>query len=107
MDFSLPVLLALLVGKYFKEHPNVSNKLIPYLIFASQFLGRLVLDVSPAEASILGTLGHIGTGLAGIALASAATTISAVGFHSFGKNTIQGIKEKLMKLALEKLKGDV
>lgn len=107
MDFSLPILLALLVGKYLKDHPGVVNKAIPYLIFASQFLGRLVLEVAPADAGVFSSLGHVASGLLPIVASAALTTISAVGLHSVGKNTWQGVKKALLEKAAKALSKDV
>jgi len=86
-QLGLPVLLAMLVGYLLKKNPDISNKLIPVLMFASQFLGRLLFEVSPAEAGIFGSIAKsLGSEGYQMLVNSLASTLLAVGVHSSAKN---------------------
>lgn len=86
-QLTLPVLLALLTGYFLKKNPAISNKAIPYLLFASQFLGRLLFDISPAEAGIFGSIAKsLGNEGYQMLVNSLASTLIAVGTHSSAKN---------------------
>jgi hypothetical protein len=92
MEVALPVLLAMLVGFALKRSQDVSNKLIPVLMFASQFVGRLLIElgVGTAQAGMLGAVAKFAMPhVSDLFWQSAFTTVAAIGLHSGAKNTQQ------------------
>lgn len=105
-QLGLPVLLAMLTGYFLKKNPAISNKVIPYLIFASQFVGRLLLEISPAEAGLLSNVAKaVGGEGYSILMQSLMSTLLAVGAHSSAKNggaqLMREIKARLAVRAAE------
>ena len=80
-------------------------RICPKSGLAALFTGKLLLDVSPADAGVFGFLGHIGSSVAGLAYQSAVEAIIASGAQSSAKATGR-VALKLLKLSLlDKLIG--
>lgn len=93
------VALALVVGFWLKNKTQFNNQAIPVFNFVLQFIGRLVLEIAPAQAGIFGSLKDIGLGVADIAFQSAISSVLASGGQSSAKAT--------GRLALAFLKGAI
>lgn len=111
-ELTLPVVIAILVGAVLKRKVKSDSlrKLVPVLNFAVQVLGRLVLEVAPANASVLGGVVHALKGpLSDILWQSLISTVLATGVHSTAKNALQSFGVNSLALAkaalIEKLGG--
>ena len=97
-----PVWLALAwgIGWVLKNKTDWSNQAIPVLNIALQFLGRIMLEIKPAEASVFS---DVLSGAKNILIESAYTTLLATGFHSGGKASGRFFLNILKKVVLNRL----
>lgn len=103
----LSVVCAVLVGAVLKKklQGEMLRKAIPVFIFISQFIGRLVLEVQPAEAAAFSAVfAKLAPSLFDIARESFVSTLLGVGAHSTWKNAgkqfVDAAKSALVKKAL-------
>lgn len=97
-ELALPVILAMLVGKLMKSHEGITNKFIPILLLALQFLQELAsqlqgggsLDLISAQAAAVNALPVV----AGAVLA-----------HQSGKGVVESLKRLKLVPVLKALAG--
>lgn len=97
-----PLALAIAVGLGWllkNKWKSFNNQFIPLANFAVLFLGKLLLEASPAEAGVFSFLGHVGLSVADLAYQSAAEAVIASGAQSSAKATGRAAL-KLLRLNL-------
>lgn len=83
--------------------PWFDNQYIPMLNLVLQFVTRLVLEVSPAEAGVFGSLKSVLSGVGDIAFQSAVSTVLASGGQSSAKATGRAAFKLFKLMILDRL----
>lgn len=108
MELTLPVLIAVIMGAILKKYlPGpILTKAIPWMLFATQIIGRVLLELGaqPANAAGFGDLMR-SLGVLDVLRDSVVTTLLAVGVHSTWKNAgrqlLTALKERALIKAVE------